>query len=483
MNNFNRANIFSSLFWKLAERSGAQTIQIVVQLILARLLSPNEFGTMAIVLVFVNLSRVFVEGGFNVALIQKKDTDNLDYSSIYVLSLIIAFVLFLILYFVSPSLANFYDQPQLTSILRVSGILLFPGALNTVQESYVAKNFLFKKSAIIALFATVLSGLFGIASAYFNYGIWSLIIQQITFAYIYSYTLQWKIKWKPNFVISWSRVKVLFSYGSKILGSSLIYKLYLESRTLIIGKVFSPSSLGFYQRGEQIPKVLVTNIDGSIQTVMLPTISAKQDDIESIKSMVRRALKISTFLVFPMMFGLAAISKPLIFILLGEKWIEAGTYLMIFSFTYALWPVITINQQSVRALGRSDIILKTEIIKRVIGIFIILFSVTIDVKAIAWGFFVERLIETFINALPNKKLIRYNYWEQIKDILPSLIQSTVMFIVILLISSIQINIFIKLFLQIIIGISFYFALSIITKNDSFFYLISLLKSVKNDRKN
>lgn len=479
MENFNRNNIFSSLIWKLVERGGAQGIQVVVQLILARLLGPKEFGTMAIVLVFVNLSRVFIEGGFNVALIQKKDTDDLDYSSIYVLSLLIATFLFILLFFVAPTLARFYEQPQLTPILRASGILLFPGALNTVQESYVARNLLFKKGAIVSLTATIVSGFLGIATAYINFGIWSLILQLVTYSYIYTYALQWNIKWKPNFKISWERVLILFSYGSKILGSSLVYRLYLESRTLIIGKMFSSSALGFYQRGEQIPKVLVTNIDGAIQTVMLPTLSAKQDDTESMKFIVKRSLKISTFVVFPMMFGLAAISKPLISIILGEKWMETTSFLMIFSFTYALWPIITINQQAVRALGRGDIILKTEILKRFLGILIILGSVFMGVQAIAWGFFIERIIETYINAWPNKKLLNYSYWSQIKDIFPSLLQSLLIFAIIAAINLVPINIFLKLFLQLFVGISVYLLISFITKNESFFYLLSTINSFKN----
>lgn len=482
MNSFNRNNIFSSLIWKLLERGGAQGIQVVVQLILARLLGPAEFGTMAIVLVFVNLSRVFVEGGFNVALIQKKDTDDLDYSSIYVLSLLIATFLFLLLFFVAPSLARFYSQPQLTQVLRVSGVLLFPGALNTVQESYIARNLLFKKGAIISLIATIISGLLGIIVAYLNFGIWALILQLITYSYIYTYALQWKIDWKPKFRISWNRVKILFSYGSRILGSSLVYRLYLETRTLIIGKMFSSSALGFYQRGEQIPKVLVTNIDGAIQTVMLPTLSAKQDDVKSMKIIVQRALKISTFVVFPMMFGLAAISKPLIFIILGAEWIESISYLMIFSFTYALWPLITINQQTVRALGRGDIILKTEILKRFIGILIILISVTLGVEAIAWGFFFERVIETFVNAWPNRRLINYSYLDQIKDILPSLVQSCIMYAVITSVNLIEINIFIKLFLQISIGLITYIFISIIFKNESLLYLISIVRSLLKEKK-
>lgn len=478
MDNYNRLNVFTSLFWKLVERSGAQAIQIIVQIILARLLSPNEFGTMALVLVFLNLSRVFIEGGFNVALIQKKDTDDLDYSSIYVLSIIISIILFAVLFLISPLLANFYNQKNLSSVLRVSGIILFPGALNTVQSSYIAKNLMFKKSAIVSLIATVTSGITGIILAYFSFGIWALILQQIIYMYLYVYLLQWRIKWKPKFIISWDRVRILFSYGSKILGSSLIYRLYLESRTLIIGKFFSAAALGYYQRGEQIPKVLATNIDGSIQSVMLPTLSAKQDDLNGVKSIVRRSLKVSTFLVFPIMFGLAAIAKTLILVLLGIKWTDSTIFLIIFSFTYALWPIITINQQSVRALGRSDIILKTEIIKRVFGILIIILSVSFGVKAIAWGFFMERLIETFINAWPNKKLINYSYSEQILDILPSFINSLVMYIPVFLMNFLDINLVVLLFLQIVVGGTIYALFSIVTKNDSLTYLMTTLASLR-----
>lgn len=478
MDKYNRIGVLSSLLWKLLERSGAQTIQIIVQLILARLLSPKEFGTMAIILVFINLSRVFIDGGFNVALIQKKDTDNLDYSSIYILSLIIAIGLYLVLFLSSPFIGNFYDQPQLSKLLRVCGILLFPGALNTVQDAFVAKNMLFKKAAMVSLSATLISGILGILAAYFKFGIWALIIQQILYSYVYTYFLQWTIKWKPQFLISWDRVQQLFSYGSRILGSGLVYRLYMESRTLIIGKMFNPSALGYYQRGEQIPKALVSNIDGAIQTVMLPTLSASQDNTEKVKMIVRRALKTSSFIVFPMMFGLAAVSESLIDIVLGQKWLDATIYLVIFSFTYAMWPIITINQQAIRALGRSDIILKTELIKRFIGIIIIFVTINISVEAIAWGFFLERLVETCVNAWPNKKLINYSYWDQVKDILPTLFQSIIMYSGLTFFNLMHTSPNLILLVQFVVGIIIYLVLSLVTKNESFLYLLRLMKSFK-----
>ncbi|MRI84625.1 oligosaccharide flippase family protein [Aerococcaceae bacterium WS4759] len=470
----NRNSIISALIWKLLERGGAQVIQLLVQIIIARLLSPEEFGTMAIILVFVNLAQVFIQGGFNIALIQKKDSDELDFSSIFYLSLVIASFFYILLFFFAPVIARFYLDEQLIILLRVIGIVLFTGALNTVQMAYVSKYMLFKKSAFCSLLATVISGIIGIAFAYLGIGIWALVFQQISYSVVNSITLWIKIKWRPKLVFSFVRVTRLFSYGSKILSSSLIYRIYLELRTLIIGRIFSSTSLGFYQRGEQIPRVLVNNIDGAIQSVILPSLAVFQDDLPKIKSMIRRSLKTSSYIIFPIMFGLAAVSDTFVFLILGEQWIPTVPFLIIFSLTYSLWPMITINQQPARALGRSDIILKTEIIKRILGLLIILITVPLGVIAIAVGFFIERLIESGINAYPNKKLIDYKYYEQLVDILPSLCQSIIMAIIVYLMNYLEINLLVKLILQIIAGVFIYLALSIIFKNDSFEYFRKMI---------
>lgn len=480
-NNISRKNVVSALLWKLIERGGNQIMQMVIQIILARILGPEDFGIMAIVLVFVNIAQVFVLGGFNVALIQKKDADDLDFTSIFYLSLSVSLIFYIVIYVASPTISNFYANEDLTNILRVIGILLFFGAINSIQLAYISRNLLFKASALSSVISMIFSGVAGIYLAYKGFGVWSLVIQQIVYNLINTLILGKLIRWRPMRAFSFSRVKGLFSYGGKILASNLIYRFYLELRTLIIGRVYNASAIGYYQRGEQIPRVLVNNIDGAIQSVILPTLSAYQDDLIKVKNMVRRSLMTSSFFVFPMMIGIAVTSKTIILLLLGEDWIPTHHFLLIFSLTYALWPMITINQQPIRALGRSDLILKTELIKRIIGIIMIIITVPISVEAVAIGFFIERIIETVINAIPNKTLLNYGYLEQVKDILPYLILSLIMGLVVSIFNFISMNLVLKLFLQILTGFIFYFGFSIITKNETLFYLYSSLKWEKTNR--
>lgn len=477
-----RKIIFSSLIWKFLERGGSQGIQFIVQIILARLLSPSQFGTLAIVLVFISLAQTFVDGGFSTALIQKKNADKLDFSSIFYLSLSIATIVYIGIFIFAPFISNFYQDQSLTPLLRVLSVILFPGALNSVQVAYVSRNMQFKKLFKTSLIATVISGVFGISAAYLNFEIWALVIQQITYHIVNSIALWFSVKWRPEFIFSFQRVKELFSYGSKIFMSNFIYRLYLDMRTLLIGRIYTASNLAYYQRGEQIPKVLVNNIDGSIQTVILPALSARQDDKNSIKSMVKRSLSISSFLVFPIMFGIIVVAEPLVILLLTEKWLPAVPFLQIFSLTYACWPILSINLQPMKALGRSDVLLRLEIIKRIIGILIIIISIPFGLYAIALGAFLESLIEVFINAYPNKKLINYSISEQMLDILPSLLQSIVMAFIIFFLRYLPLEPLHLLFLQMFVGSSIYILMSVVFKNQSFSYLRNTIKDLSRRTK-
>lgn len=479
MNNlYGKKSVVSSLFWKFLERGGSQSIQFIVQIILARLLSPKEFGTIAIVIVFIDLAQVFVQGGFNTALIQKKDSDKLDFSSIFYLSLIISLLSYILIYVCSPFVAEYYNDPNLVSVLRTLALILFPGALNSVQNAYVSKNMLFKVLFKCSLIATVISGILGILAANIGFGVWSLVIQQLTFHIVNSIVLWITVKWRPELIFSFERVKQLFSFGSRVLLANFVYRFYINLRVLIIGRVYTPTDLAFYQRGEQIPRVMVNNIDGSIQSVILPTLAGIQDDILRVKNTVKRTVSISSYIIFPIMIGIFVVAKPLVILLLTEKWIAAVPFLQIFCLTYALWPLITINLQPIRALGRSDLILKLEVIKRVIGIIIIGVSLPYGIYAVAIGAFLERFIEVIINAIPNKKLIQYGLFEQFGDIFPSLCQSIIMGVVVYLLSYLSMSPMTLLVIQVITGLMTYMILSIIFKNKAFLYLMDTVKTFK-----
>lgn len=480
--NYDRQHVFSSMIWKFMERGGSMVIQLGVQIMLARLLSPSEFGTLAIVLVFINLARTFVDGGFSTALIQKKNADKLDFSSVFYLSLAIAATLSLVIMFIAPFVADFYGDESLTPLLRTLSLILFPGALNSVQNAFVARNMEFKKLFKTSLLANLISGIFGIISAYLGVGVWALVIQQITFAVVNSIALWFVVSWRPQLIFSLQRVKILFTYGSRILGASFIYTFYLDLRTLIIGGVYTSADLAYYQRGEQIPRLLVDNVDGSIQSVILPTLSAHQEEKERIKSMVRRTVTMSSFFVFPMMAGLFVVSETLIRFLLTDKWLPAVPFFQVFCITYALWPILTINLQPIRALGKSDLILRLEIIKRVIGITIIIVSIQFGLYAMALGAFLERFIEVILNAYPNKHLINYSLTEQFLDIWPSLLQSVLMGMAVYALNFLDFPPFILLFVQALFGMCVYVLLAFIFKNQSLNYILSIIQGFISKRK-
>jgi len=464
------------------ERGGTQGIQFIVQIVLARLLLPEDFGLIAIVTIFILLANVFVQSGFNTAPIQKKDADDEDFSSVFYLSLFVAGLLYVVLFLTSPFISVFYRSPQLILILRVLSVTLFFGAFNSIQNAYVARNMMFKKLFFSSLGAIIISGTVGIATAYLGWGVWALVAQQLTNQLAVTLILWFTVKWRPKLLFSIEKVKVLFSFGWKLLASSLINTLYMEIRSLIIGKIYIPAMLGFYDRGQQIPKVIVSNIDGAIQSVMLPALASQQDDKKRVKAMMRRAIMTSSFIMFPMMVGLAVVAEPVVKIILTDKWLPAVPFLQIFCASYSLWPIHTANLQAINALGRSDIFLKLEIIKKVIGIIILGVSIPFGIYAIAWGVLISGVISTFINAYPNLKLLNYSYIEQWKDIMPSLGISLVMGAVVYTLNFLNIAVWQILMLQVFVGVVIYIGLAKVFKVESFGYLVKTTREIIEGRK-
>lgn len=477
MSKHDKKTIISSLIWKLLERTGSQGVQFIVQVILARILLPEDFGTIAIVSIFILFANVFVQGGLNTALIQKKNTDEVDFSSSFYLSLIISSLLYIILYVAAPFIAQFYKMDELTGIFRVLGIILFFGSINSIQNALIAKTMQFKKQFISTFGAFLLSGVISIILAIKGFGIWALVIQQIL-SQLFITIIYFKIvKWRPKLVFSMSRIKVLWDFGWKVLASNLMDTLFDDIRSLIIGKSYSASMLGYYNRGRQIPSVIVNNINGSIQSVMLPALSQNQNNLKSVKSMLRRSISTSSFLIFPIMLGIIASSKSIIIVLLTEKWLPAVPFLQIFAMTYIFRPIQTTNLQAVIAVGRSDLSLKLQIYKNLLGILFLLLTVQSGVFYIALGGMASTVVSTFLNMYPNKKLINYTYKEQLGDIIPSFLVSSLMCIVVYSINYLKLNAILTLFAQIVTGIFIYYILARIFKMKELEYIKATFKTL------
>ncbi|MCX3067005.1 lipopolysaccharide biosynthesis protein [Cetobacterium somerae] len=475
MQNNLKSKVLSSLIWKLLERGGTQGIQFIIQIILARLLTPEDYGVIAIIMIFIALANVFIQSGFGTALIQKKNTDEEEFSSVFYLSLFIATLLYLILYFTAPIISDFYKNIELIKILRVLSLTLFLGAFNSIQNTIIAKNMDFKNQFLSSLIAGIVSGVIGIFLAYNNFGVWALVYQQLSNQFLICITLLNIVKWRPKLMFSFSKIKKLFIFGSKLLVSSLLDTLYMNITSLVIGKVYRPAMLGFYNRGNQFPQLIVSNFNGSIQAVMFPALSAEQDNKKRVKEIVRRSIVTSSYIIFPLMIGLMVIAEPMVKLLLTDKWLECVPYLRVFCLSYALWPIHTANLQAINALGRSDIFLKLEIIKKVLGMAILIVSMKYGVYAIAVGVLISGVISSFINGYPNKKLLNYGYLEQIKDVIPSLFISIVMGILVYSLAQLKTNDFLIIFTQIFLGLIVYISLSYFFKLECFLYIIKTLK--------
>lgn len=470
-----RSMVVSSLFWKFMERVGVQGIQFIVSILLARLLKPEDFGTIVLITIFIAISGVLVQGGFNTALIQKKDIDEIDFSSVFYLNIFSSTIVYIALYFTAPFIAAFYEEPELVSVLRILSLTLLFSPFNSIQNAVIGKNMQFKKLFFSNLGAIVASGTVGILMAYSGFGIWALVFSQVINQLVVTIFLWFTVKWRPKLLFSFNRVKRLFSFGWKLLVSSLIDTLYINLRSLIIGKLFSPAMLGIYNKGEQFPSLIVSNINGSIQSVMLPALASNQDNKQRVKEMVRRSIVTSSFVIAPMMVGLAVVAEPLVKILLTEKWLPSVPYLQIFCASYALWPIHTANLQAINALGRSDIFLKLEIVKKFIGLTILGFTIFWGIYAMAIGVLVGGIISSFINAYPNLKLLNYSYKEQWNDIMPSFILSLVMGAAVYTIKWLYLSDGITMTIQIIVGIILYTVLAHFFKLECFHYLKSTLK--------
>lgn len=469
-----KASLLSSFFWTILERGGVSGVQFIIQIILARLLLPEDFGIIALILVFIQISQSFVHSGFGQALIQKKDVTDEDYSSVFYLTLCIALVFYCILYLSAPFIAGFFSQPLIAPVIQVLGISLFFGAVNIVQNAIIARTFQFRKLFFSSLGAIIFSGTVGLAMAYTGCGVWSLVGLQIT-SIVSLCAIMWvTVQWRPKLLFSLSRLKILFSFGWKLLVSGLIDTSYNNLSTLVIGKIYPASMLGYYTKGQEFPNFLVGNINSSIQAVMFPAYSRNQDNKPLVMNIMRRGLKTSSFLVFPAMAGLAAIAEPLVKLLLTDKWLMAVPFLQIFCAVYALWPIHTVNLQVINSLGRSDIFLKLEVVKKVVGISVLAITILIGIYAIALGMVFTGFIATFINSYPNKKLLNYSFVDQWKDLMPASILSLVMFGVVYSILLFSLPAWPTLILQIIVGVAVYGGLAWLLRLDSLVYVIDTM---------
>lgn len=470
-----RKKVFSGFIWRFMERIGAQGVGFVVSLFLARLLTPEDYGQVALVTVFITILNTFALSGIGTSLIQKKDTDDLDYSTVFHFNIVFSLFIYVILFLCAPLIGKFYSDSSLILLVRVLGISIIISGANNVQRSYVSKTMQFKRFFLSTLIGTLISGVVGVAMAYKGFGTWAIVGQQLSNQVVDTVILWFTVGWRPKKEFSFSRLKSLYSFGWKLLVSSLLDTIYNNIYSLVIGKFYDANTLGLYNKGVQFPKLIVSNINGPIQSVLLPAMSSEQDNKKRIKEMTRRSIVTSSFFIFPMMIGMAAIAKPMVILLLTEKWVACVPFVQISCISLALYPIHTANLQAINALGRSDIFLKLEIIKKIIGLILLVVAIPYGVYIMVWLEVLSGVIASFVNAYPNKKLLDYSYLEQIKDLIPSILDAMFMGGVVWGVGLININVIVLIILQIVIGACIYFGIAKIFKFECYEYVVGMFR--------
>lgn len=471
--------VIKSMLWKLLEQFSSQGASFIISIILARILMPSDYGIIAIILVFINLARVIINGGLNTALIQKINADQKDFSTIFWFCMFFSIILYGLLYFFAPFVAKVYNKELLCPVLRVLSLIVFFNSFNSIQQAYVSRHMLFRKLFYVNAIAVVVSGSIGIFMAYKGLGVWALVGQSLLNSILCSMLMLLKVKWRPTLEFSSQRFKGLFDYGWKIFLTEFIIAIYQDIRSLIIGKLYQPAALAYFDRGKALPSMVMSNVMNSINAVLLPTFSEEQNNIEHVKQMMRRSIQVSLFFVFPLLIGFLVVSKELVLILLTEKWLPAVPFIQIFCIALILQPIQDINMIAIKSLGYSGIILKLEVIKKVLEAVILVVSFLISVYAVAWGIVIYNVLCIFINLSPSKKLLRYGLLEQIKDVLPISFAAMIMGGIVFFIGILPLSDLVLLTFQVLAGVIVYWLSVRILKLDSYYYLLDYVKKAKH----
>ena len=466
---------FSGFIWRLAERLCAQVVSFVITVVLARILMPSEYGVVAIVNAFIVIADVLISSSFSIALIQKKEADELDFSTAFYASLVMAALLYALLFFCAPLISRFYKNESLVLLFRIMGLKFFISAVNSVQQAYVSRQMIFRKFFFATLSGTVLSGVAGIVLALNGAGVWALVVQLLTNPFIDTIILFITVRWHPRFLFSFERLKSLFDYGWKIMLSYLAGTLFHRLNSLVVGKKYSAADLAYYNRGESLPKLVTSSISSTIESVLFPAISKVQDDRQKMKTAVRRAVSLGSFIIMPMLFGFAAVSARLIVLLFTQKWAPAIPFVQIVCLEELTTLLSNINLQSIKACGRSDTLLKIEFIKKPVFLVVIILAARVSPICLALSTAIYSFFALFIDSIPNKKLIDYSFFEQLCDVKNSFFMSAIMGAAVWGLGKIALADVIVLPLQIVLGVGVYTGLCVIFKNPDFYYLKALLK--------
>ena len=457
-------------FWSAADAFLGQGVTFIVGLVLARLLTPEEYGLVGIVLIFTTILSGVVDCGFSNALIRKKDTTNDDYNVMFIVNMAISIVLFTALFIGAPSIAEFFSRPELVPLMRTTGLVLIFQALSITQTTILTKQIDFKTKTKASVASAVISGIIGITMAYMGYGVWALVGQRLSVTLIYTLCMWALIRWCPKLKFNKESFHYMWGFGWKLMLSGILNNIWNQLYPLVVGKFYSPSSLGQYTRSEQYASIFSMNLTTIIQRVSYPVLSEIQDDKERMVAGYRKIIKLTMFVTAILMFFIAAISEPFIYCLIGPQWHEAATYLPLISINMSLYPLHAINLNMLQVQSRSDIFLYIEIIKKFISIGPLCLGIFIGIRCMLISSILTGIISFFINSYYTGKKLNYSSWKQLQDIIPDYAIATTIALSVYFLKYLPLSYFIIFPLQIGIGIIVFFLICETTKIQEYFEL-------------
>lgn len=471
-------SIASGLFWAFGERISAQLVTLVVAILLARLLDPEHYALVAVVTIFITIANTFVTSGFGNSLIQKKDADELDFSTTLIFSMGLAVVFYIILFISAPLVSEFYRRDELTLVLRVMSFRIVIASINSIQHAYVSKQMAFRKFFFSTLIGTIVSAFIGIFLAYKGYGVWALVAQYLTNTTVDTIVLSFTCGWKPSFRFSFQRMKRLYSYGWKLLVSDLFGTLYEQLRALVLSKGFRPTELSFYNQGEKYPAIFINNVEASMHKVLFQALSDSQDDISKVKKITRSTIRMSIFVLSPVFLGLAACGDSLISFLLTDKWLPCVPYMRIVCALYLVHPIFSAHTRVLKALGESGKFLLLTIVRYTVGISLLVFSIVFfsEPHIVIFSSMITMFFVTFFCGMISRKEISYSVKEQIQDMIPSIICGLLMFGFVYLEGMQLGNSLLTLVVQMFTGTILYVCFSLLFNRNLSQNVLSLLKT-------
>lgn len=469
----------SGIFWRLLEQVGSQLVSMIIQIVLARLLLPDDYGDIGYLTIFIAIVDVFLKQGFTTALIQKQDAGDIDNSTVFFANIALSVILYYVLFSIAPFVSEYYREPKLVAIMRVFSLTTIIGSLSAVHEALIAKGLAFRKSFVRGLANTTTYGLVGILCAYKGFGVWSLVFGRLAGTIVGVIILWVAVKWKPKFIFSWKSLKTLFGFSSGVLATNLLETIFHNIHTLFIGRMYTSSDLGYYQRGQGIPQLVMGTVDGTMSEVMYPTFSIIQNDLTKLKATLKRSIKTSMYVCLPLLTGLMITARPLTIILLTEKWLPSVPYMQLMCVVTMFWP-LSARLHALKAIGLSKLTFKISLVNNLVYVFVTLSIAKFGPLYIMIAAIISNIFGLIYSSIYVNKYIGYSLTELFLDVLPPFVLTVIMALIVYLFSLLSLSYMVTFVLQVFMGIVVYVVGSVALKIDSFYYIWDIiLKFVVN----